>query len=120
MSCCRMTWILTWLLGCKPHRITIFHIFAHEKNYIITMELSEQEIIRRKKLEDLNNLGINPYPADTYEVNTTSSEIHTRFPEDPDRFQAGSLAGRIMKQRIMGAVSFYEIQDAFGKIQIYV
>ncbi len=84
------------------------------------MELSEQEVIRRKKLEDLINLGINPYPADTYEVNTTSSEIHTRFPEDPDRFQAVSLAGRIMKQRIMGAVSFYEIQDAFGKIQIYV
>ncbi len=84
------------------------------------MELSEQEIIRRKKLEDLINLGINPYPADTYEVNTTSSEIHTRFSEDPDRFQAVSLAGRIMKQRIMGAVSFYEIQDAFGKIQIYV
>jgi len=84
------------------------------------MELSEQEIIRRKKLEDLINLGINPYPADTYEVNTTSSEIHTRFSEDPDRFQAVSLAGRIMKQRIMGAVSFYELQDAYGKIQIYV
>lgn len=84
------------------------------------MELSEQEIIRRKKLEDLINLGINPYPADTFEVNTTSSEIHKRFSDDPDRFQAVSLAGRIMKQRIMGAVSFYEIQDAFGKIQIYV
>jgi len=84
------------------------------------MELSEQEIIRRKKLEDLINLGINPYPADTFEVNTTSSEIHTRFSEDPDRFQAVSLAGRIMKQRIMGAVSFYELQDAYGKIQIYV
>lgn len=84
------------------------------------MELSEQEIIRRKKLEDLINLGINPYPADTFEVSTTSSEIHKRFSDDPDRFQAVSLAGRIMKQRIMGAVSFYEIQDAFGKIQIYV
>lgn len=82
-------------------------------------ELSEQEIIRRKKLEDLLNLGINPYPADLYEVNVTTNEILEKFPKDNTLFQKVSIAGRIMSQRIMGAVSFYEIQDAVGKIQIY-
>lgn len=82
-------------------------------------ELSEQEIIRRKKLTDFIKLGVNPYPADLYEINTTTQEILTKFPENPSQFQQVSIAGRIMSQRIMGAVSFYEIQDAVGKIQIY-
>lgn len=84
------------------------------------MELSEQEIVRRKKLEDFCNLGINPYPAPEFEVNTTSAEIHEKFATSPEAFQNVSLAGRIMSQRIMGAVSFYELQDAVGRIQIYV
>lgn len=85
----------------------------------MNLELSEQEIIRRKKLDDFIRLGVNPYPADLYEVNTTTREILTKFPENSSLFQQVSLAGRIMSQRIMGAVSFYEIQDAVGKIQIY-
>ncbi|MBO2525759.1 MAG: lysine--tRNA ligase [Bacteroidetes bacterium] len=83
------------------------------------MELSEQEIIRRKKLEDLLNLGIDPYPAAEYEVNATTSEILEEFPKDNSKFQNVSIAGRIMTQRIMGAVSFFEIQDSVGRIQIY-
>ncbi|MBR4536903.1 MAG: lysine--tRNA ligase [Bacteroidales bacterium] len=83
------------------------------------MELSEQEIIRRKKLEDLLNLGINPYPAAEYEINATTTEILEEFPKDNSKFQNVSIAGRIMTQRIMGAVSFFEIQDSVGRIQIY-
>ena len=83
-------------------------------------ELSEQEVIRRKKLDDFANLGVNAYPAPLYEVNATSKEILEKFPEDNSLFQNVSFAGRIMSQRIMGAVSFYELQDAVGKIQIYV
>ncbi len=82
-------------------------------------ELSEQEIIRRKKLEDLINLGIDPYPAAEYEVNATTEEILREFPRDNTKFQEVSIAGRIMNQRIMGAVAFYEIQDSVGRIQIY-
>ncbi|MDR2980518.1 MAG: lysine--tRNA ligase [Bacteroidales bacterium] len=82
-------------------------------------ELSEQEIIRRKKLEDFIELGINPYPAELYEVNANTREIHENFPKDNSLYQDISFAGRIMSQRIMGAVVFYELQDAYGKIQIY-
>ena len=83
-------------------------------------ELSEQEVIRRKKLDDFTNLGVNAYPAPLYEVNATSKEILEKYPEDNSLFQNVSFAGRIMSQRIMGAVSFYELQDSVGKIQIYV
>ncbi len=67
-------------------------------------ELSEQEIIRRKKLEDFTNLGINCYPADLYEVTATSAEILENFPKDNTLYQEVSFAGRIMSQRVMGAV----------------
>ena len=85
----------------------------------MSVELSEQEIIRRKKLQDLLDLGINPYPAATYEVNATTAEILEKYPKDNSLFQEVSIAGRIMSQRIMGAVSFYVLQDAVGKIQVY-
>jgi lysyl-tRNA synthetase class 2 len=86
----------------------------------MSIELSEQEIIRRKKLDDFANLGINSYPAPLYPVNANSAEIKEKYPQDNSLFQDVCIAGRIMKQRIMGAVSFYELQDATGKIQIYV
>ncbi len=85
----------------------------------MAIELTEQEIIRRQKLEEFNRLGINSYPAELYEVNVTSKEINENFPKDQSLYQNVSFAGRIMHQRIMGAVSFYELQDAHGKIQIY-
>jgi len=83
------------------------------------MELSEQEIIRRQSLDELKKLGIDPYPADIYEVNVTAEEIHKNFPADNSLYQDVCLAGRIMQRRIMGAASFTEIQDATGRIQLY-
>lgn len=83
-------------------------------------ELSEQEQIRRNSLNELKKLGINPYPANLYEVNANSSEILEKFPSDQSLFQEVSIAGRIMSRRIMGAASFAELQDSFGRIQIYV
>ncbi len=83
------------------------------------MELSEQEIIRREKLKEFTRLGINAYPAAEYPVNATAKEILEKYPADNTLFQEVCLAGRIMSQRIMGAASFYELQDATGRIQVY-
>lgn len=83
-------------------------------------ELTEQEQFRRNSLNELKKLGINPYPAALYEVNATSSDILTKFPEDNTLFQEVSIAGRIMSRRIMGAASFVELQDAHGRIQLYI
>ena len=83
------------------------------------MALSEQEQIRRQSLQELEKLGIDPYPADTYDINATAAEIHENFPKDDSLYREVSIAGRIMSRRIMGAASFTEIQDASGKIQLY-
>ena len=83
-------------------------------------ELTEQEQIRRNSLNELKKLGINPYPAALYEVNVKSSEILERYPKDNTLFQNVSIAGRIMSRRIMGAASFVELQDSWGRIQLYV
>lgn len=80
--------------------------------------LSEQEKIRRQSLVELAGLGINPYPADEFEVNVTAQEIHDNYPEKS--FENVSIAGRIMSRRIMGAASFVELQDATGRIQCYL
>lgn len=85
------------------------------------MHLSEQEIVRRKAKEELENLGIQPYPAALYEVTHHASEIFDVFNENTaDQFKNVSLAGRIMSKRIMGSASFAEIQDESGRIQIYL
>ena len=83
-------------------------------------ELTEQEQIRRNSLNELKKLGINPYPAALYEVNAKSSDILAQFPNDNSLFQDISIAGRIMSRRIMGAASFVELQDSYGRIQLYV
>ena len=83
-------------------------------------ELTEQEQIRRNSLNELKNLGINPYPAALYEVNAKSSEILEKYPQDNTLFQDISIAGRIMSRRIMGAASFVELQDPYGRIQLYI
>lgn len=85
-----------------------------------TSELSEQEIIRRNSMQEIMNLGIDPYPAEGWEVNATIAEIRGRYPEDNSLFQEVSLGGRIMSRRVMGAASFAEIQDATGRMQIYL
>lgn len=84
------------------------------------MQLSEQEIQRRKSREELMAMGIDPYPAATFEVNATASEIKNGFEANPDQFKEISMAGRLMSRRIMGSASFAEIQDSTGRIQIYI
>jgi lysyl-tRNA synthetase class 2 len=86
----------------------------------MSIQLSEQEIIRRNSLEELKKLGIDPYPADEFPVNVTAKEILEKFPEDNTLFQDVTIAGRIMSRRIMGAASFTEIQDSTGRIQVYI
>jgi lysyl-tRNA synthetase, class II len=84
------------------------------------LELSEQEIIRRASLKKLRELGIDPYPAAEYKINTSSREIKAKFNEEENNFQEVCIAGRIMSRRIMGKASFAELQDHEGRIQIYV
>jgi lysyl-tRNA synthetase class 2 len=83
-------------------------------------EISEQEQFRRNALADLKKLGIEPYPAALYPVNTNSQEILENFSIDKGNFQDVIIAGRLMTRRIMGSASFAEIQDATGRIQIYL
>ncbi|ACY40363.1 lysine-tRNA ligase [Blattabacterium sp. (Blattella germanica) str. Bge] len=77
--------------------------------------LSEQQIIRRKKLDQLKLLGINPYPSEEYNVTTTICNIQKNFKEK----ETISIAGRLMRLRILGKASFGEIKDHTGCIQIY-
>ena len=83
------------------------------------LELSEQEVVRRNSLEQLRNLGIDPYPAAEYTVNAYSAEIKRNFNDDENAAKRQvSIAGRIMSRRIMGKATFMELQDAEGRIQI--
>lgn len=83
------------------------------------MQLSEQELIRRQSLEELIKLGINPYPAQLFEVNTSAHDIHTHYPNQKIEYKDVSIAGRIMSRRVMGNASFAELQDESGRIQVY-
>lgn len=85
-----------------------------------TLELSEQEQIRRNSLSELRKLGIEPYPAAKYEVTAHSNDILSGYDPEKNNFQDVAIAGRIMSRRIMGSASFMELQDAFGRIQVYV
>jgi len=84
------------------------------------MQLSEQELIRRKARTDLMNMNIDPYPPELFEITTTSREIKKKFKDESASFKNISIAGRIMSRRIMGSASFAEIQDDAGRIQIYL
>ena len=79
------------------------------------MQLSEQEIVRRQKLEQLRAMGINPYPAALYPVDTTSVGIRDNYEEG----KKVVIAGRLMSRRIQGKASFAELQDSEGRIQVY-
>ena len=80
------------------------------------MQLSEQEIIRREKLQQLRDLGVEPYPAEEFVVTSNSKEIKEKYEEG----KVVKLAGRLMSVRVMGKASFAELQDSEGRIQIYV
>ncbi|WP_324671809.1 lysine--tRNA ligase [Hymenobacter sp. GOD-10R] len=82
--------------------------------------LSEQEQIRRQKLEDLQNLGIEPYPSELFDVNFYAQEILDNYHPELNNFQEVSLAGRLMSIRVKGKASFAELQDASGRIQLYI
>ena len=81
--------------------------------------LSEQEQQRRESMQELMRLGIDPFPAASYEINTTAKDILANFEKQPDAYQKISIAGRIMSRRIMGNASFVELQDATDRIQLY-
>ena len=82
------------------------------------LELSEQEIVRRQSLQELHNMGINPYPAAEFPTNAYSTDIKKEFKEDEKREVV--IAGRLMGKRVMGKASFAEIQDSKGRIQVYI
>ncbi|MBD5272264.1 MAG: lysine--tRNA ligase [Bacteroides sp.] len=83
-------------------------------------ELTEQEIVRRNSMQALRDRGIEPYPAAEYKVTGHTAEIKENFSDDLTPPREVSVAGRIMSRRIMGKASFMELQDAEGRIQIYV
>ncbi len=85
-----------------------------------TLELSEQEIIRRNSLSELQKLGINPFPAEEYKVTHYSKDIKENFEANEDNYKEVCLAGRIMSRRIMGKASFAELKDKDGRIQVYI
>jgi len=82
--------------------------------------LSEQEVVRRSTLAEIRFAGIDPYPAATYPITHTSSDIRSQFDAEPDRFKEVSIAGRLMMKRGMGKASFAELMDAYGRIQLYL
>ncbi len=83
------------------------------------LDLSEQEIVRRNSLDELRNMGIEPYPAAEYVVTGHTDEIKENFRDDAPQREV-SIAGRIMSRRIMGKASFMELQDSKGRIQVYI
>jgi len=85
----------------------------------MSIELSEQEQFRRQSLDELRNMGIDPYPAALYPTDAFSTDLKAEFKDDGSRKQV-CVAGRIMSRRIMGKASFIELQDSKGRIQVYV
>ena len=87
-----------------------------------TEHLSEQQLIRREKLKEFSKLGIDPFPAELYPVNTTAAFIKKNYKEEEnkDDFSHVCVAGRVLSIRDMGKASFAVLQDSTGKIQLYV
>ena len=87
----------------------------------MSLELSEQEVLRRKSLAALREMGIEPYPAEMYDVTATAAEIAQNLTEEnKEQYAKVRIAGRIMSRRIMGSASFFELQDHTGRIQVYI
>lgn len=105
-------------MDCCPSNLT----FAAVYTIVMSTHLSEQEIIRREKLDELRKAGIEPYPAELYPVNITAAEIKQKYRGEENKadFTDVCLAGRIMSVRDMGKANFAVIQDGSGKIQCYI
>lgn len=88
-------------------------------SYMNILELSEQEIGRRQSLQELRNMGIDPYPADEFPTNAFSTDIKADY-QDSEEKREVVIAGRMMTRRVMGKASFVELQDSKGRIQVYV
>ena len=86
----------------------------------MTPELSEQEIVRRKSLEELTNMGINAYPADLFDINVSAKEILEKHTPENQSYTNVSIAGRVMSVRDMGKACFVSLQDSSGRIQLYI
>jgi lysyl-tRNA synthetase class 2 len=82
--------------------------------------LSELELLRRNSLNQLRELGIDPYPAEAFEINANAADILANYDRDKTAYKNISIAGRIMSRRIMGSASFVELQDSTGRLQIYL
>lgn len=82
--------------------------------------LSELELLRRNSLNQLRELGIDPYPAEAFEINANAADILANYERDKTAYKNISIAGRIMTRRIMGSASFVELQDSTGRLQIYL
>lgn len=83
-------------------------------------ELSEQEILRREKLKEIRGMGVEPFPAEEFCINVNAADIKENYERDKLNYKAISIAGRIMSIRDMGKAAFAVIQDATGRIQIYI
>ncbi len=86
----------------------------------MSLNLNEQELIRRENLQKMIEMGINPYPSSTFPITHSAKQITEGFKEGSTDFQEVCLSGRLMSRRIMGKASFAEIQDSSGRMQIYV
>jgi lysyl-tRNA synthetase class 2 len=86
----------------------------------MSTELSEQEVVRRGKLNSLREMGIDPYPAAMYDINTSAAEILANFKEGNDDFKQVKIAGRLMNRKIQGKASFAVLKDTTGNIQLYL
>jgi lysyl-tRNA synthetase class 2 len=84
------------------------------------MQLSEQEILRRQKLDEIIKLGINPYPPEQFEVNASAKDILENYERNKTDYKNISIAGRIMTVRDMGKACFASLQDSTGRIQLYI
>ena len=100
-------------------KLVNLHRIRETRQKMNILELSEQEIGRRNSLEELRQLGIDPYPAAEHPTNAFSTDIRSEF-KDEDEPREVVIAGRMMSRRVMGKASFVELQDSKGRIQVYV
>jgi lysyl-tRNA synthetase class 2 len=96
------------------------NLFNPLKSVKPVVHLSEQELQRRHKLEELEKLGVEAYPSELFDVTFYAKEIHDNYHPELNNFQEVSLAGRLMSQRVMGKASFAELMDTSGRIQLYI